>query len=1094
MYSDDLINHNKFVLSSRETDIAACLLNQLPTKKISSLLDLSPSTIETHIRSIMIKTGCHSRKLLTEVINTLDNVQQIQSHFSSLLLESDFKSELTSFSKNNTNIKCILFYHDPLKKEVALLKNLTKHLSTAGISITAKSWQPGKKLTFINNSIQIQKHKQPFVVYLISNSLASLVQDKQYNIKLEVHEITSQLKRESILFVFTQESDLNFQDYKNVFLNVEKNYYKSVLSILQFFSPLHKFHKSLDHYIIQYSALFASDTKRENSHPPLQVSLKKKPYKFTTFAIFVFIIVTCSMYIIYLSSKKNQLTSQLNKSAPNHQTINSNFLLNLPARNSKFVGRNKELSQIKAFLNKYKFGVITQTISGLGGVGKTQLAMNYAYNSIEDNTYDTVLWIRAETNDSITSSYSEFSRSLKIDTKGYQAKDIQHLVHSELTRTTAKNFLFVLDNATPSKHIADYLENLSKDFSGPSKMHVLITSRSQKWHQDKLLLNAFSEQEAFTFIKKNLPNETDYAIRALAEKLHYFPLALDQAIKYIQEHSNINTYIELLDSNNSNHKSENDYTHALWSTWDLGFSKLSSNAKSILVLSSYLDADKINLDYFRDHSLKERDSAIAELKNYSFVTINNDGNSFRIHRLLQQIVREKKGSPKALSETVNLLNFSFSIYQKVNKEACDDLMPHVLSLAQHEMETPSLFYNGLALYIQATMYSTYVQEDLQQSKDRWAKILFLSTKRLSSEQGFSYLLASINSHIGFNNYVIGNLKNAQNTLKIANNIYDKPLTPISNHIEALLDVLRWSKNMTIRDGILADRAFTINGLATTEFDLNEFILSEKHYNKALEIINQCQEKDKINVYLITYLQNLLRFYIYTGRLEKASLIANNLNQTYDPDTSRLSQSYSYERIGELLLFQEDYTAAEKLFRQALEIKYNSYAKDNYRIGKALTRLGLSLTLMNKPKFALNYLEKAKKIYQKHFSESNINNLYLYFLLHYAFEKNLDFRTSTQYLDHLYQVIQTSQNSDAHILISKQIPMIEDFGKLRATMPDKTYLEQSLSLINKIFGENNLYISKYHYMLGLLFQDSSQSEAAHNHFDSALKIIKNYEIT
>lgn len=511
-----------------------------------------------------------------------------------------------------------------------------------------------------------------------------------------------------------------------------------------------------------------------------------------------------------------------------------------------------------------------------------------------------------------------------------------------------------------------------------------------------MLLNTFTKKEAYIFIKKHLPNEHDSSIDVLAKKLHYFPLAIDQAVRYIQEHTNIDTYITLLKSNNNSNYPENNYTNALWSTWHLGFLKLSSNAKLMLVLSSYLDADKINLAYFKNFPLQERDSAIAELKNYSFITINNDGTSFWVHRLLQQVVRDKKVSTDSLAQAVNLLDFSFTIYQQVNKETYDDLMPHVLSLAQHEMETPSLFYNGLALYIQSAMYSTYVQEDQQQSKERWAKVLFLSTKRLSSENGFHYLLASINTHIGFNQYVLGEFESAEKTLLKTNDTYSRPLTTVSKNVETLLNVLRWSKDMSIKEGLLSDQAFALNALASTEFDLNKFDLSEQNYNKALNLIDQSQNKDKTSVYLVTYLQNLRRFYIYTNNLEKANLTAINLNQTHDPDLSGLSQSYAYERTGELYLFQGRYKEAENLFNQALTIKNQNYSSDNYRIGKTLAKLGAVLTFKGKPQEALHYLEKTKEIFKKHISESNINNLYLYFLIHYTFEKDHDYSNSMEH--------------------------------------------------------------------------------------------------
>ncbi len=54
----------------------------------------------------------------------------------------------------------------------------------------------------------------------------------------------------------------------------------------------------------------------------------------------------------------------------------------------------------------------------------------------------------------------------------------------------------------------------------------------------------------------------------------------------------------------------------------------------------------------------------------------------------------------------------------------------------------------------------------------------------------------------------------------------------------------------------------------------------------------------------------------------------------------------------------------------------------------------------------------------------------------------------------------------------------------------TYLQQSLDLIDNIFGKDSLYASKYHYLLGSLFKNSQEKQKAHYHFNTALNIILN----
>ncbi len=1105
--------------TKREIDVIACILSGKSVKKIAQFLSISPRTVENHLHNIMLKLGCQSQEKIIEFIEKSDKFLLIRKHYLNLLIQSSFISELKTLSALvvNYNYACLLITNGDLTDNTAFVRQFMQDLQLAGFKVSVEHNK--KEGPNFNRVYEFEfTHAIYFLTPAFIDKLNKLQTDNLNEYKETIRNISSiRTDKDSCLpalCVIIETSDskvflkelsaecLNFNDQENYYLFVFETLKKLLPSlnvdknILDFKKNCKTFYDEVD---IRESPKQDTSSVKWSANTAIRTITKSQLLTIISVCMFVLTLFSLNFYKSSESNQKNAINAptlmmeqekhiQYNTLTQNKRSSDDGLLLNLPARNSKFVGREKELKTINEFLNKYKFGVITQAISGLGGVGKTQLAINYAYSALEEKHYDTVLWIRAETSDSLNNSYIEFAKSLKIDIKGYKPTDIQHLIHEGLKNFNAKNILFVLDNAVPSKHIEDYLDNLSKDFSTPSKLHILLTSRSQQWHRDMLLLDAFTEQEAYTFIKKYLPNEKDDSIYNLARILHYFPLAINQAIIYIQAHTNIDTYIEIMKLNDKASETTNKYTNALWSTWSLSFSKLGKNAKTILIMSSYLDADEINLDYFKHLTLEERDSAIAELKNYSFITINDDKNSFKIHRLLQKIVREQEGTPFYLTKAIEMLDFSFAIYQNVNKDLCDSLIPHVISLSRHAIETPSLLCQGLALYIKLTMYSTYVQEDLRLSNERWSEILALATKHLSTEKGFSYLLANINTQVGFNNYLLGNSVRAEEILKQAINTYEKPLDPISTQIEALLKNLRWANQTAIEDNILSDYAFALSALANVELDLNKLSSSEENYVKALKTIDQCKEHDKASVYKAAYLSNILHLYTHAGSLEKADLVANELSQVHYEDASGLPKSYAFERIGELKISQGDYKSAKKLFEQALEIKTKIYAKNNYRIGKTFTRIGAILILMNEPAAALEYLEKAEKMYDKHFTKSNINYLYLYFLMYRSFEANQDYKNSTQYLKKIHDIILSSNNSNAHILISKQLPIVGEFSRFKVSPKDIAYLEQSLELINNIFGKETLHASKYHYLLGTSFQNALQKENASSHLNAALNII------
>ena len=122
--------------------------------------------------------------------------------------------------------------------------------------------------------------------------------------------------------------------------------------------------------------------------------------------VMVFLVVIGLGFLVFTANKgsffvNNKLPKFTAKFTNNNQDVllqtqNKIILFNLPPRNGKFTGRKNALAQIEKQLNKQDFGVITQAISGLGGVGKTQLATEFAYLAAKNNTYGIILWLSAE--------------------------------------------------------------------------------------------------------------------------------------------------------------------------------------------------------------------------------------------------------------------------------------------------------------------------------------------------------------------------------------------------------------------------------------------------------------------------------------------------------------------------------------------------------------------------------------------------------------------------------------------------------------------------------------------------------------------------
>jgi hypothetical protein len=141
---------------------------------------------------------------------------------------------------------------------------------------------------------------------------------------------------------------------------------------------------------------------------------------------------------------------------------------NVPARNPHFIGRGDLLRQLRERLRSGEGTLVVQALYGLGGVGKRQLAMEYAHRFAAD--YDLVWWIDAEQPVLIAEQLASLGDKLDLPI-GLTVVETVEIVLAELR--LRQRWLLIFDNAERPQHIADYRPGGSG--------HVLVTSRSPGW-------------------------------------------------------------------------------------------------------------------------------------------------------------------------------------------------------------------------------------------------------------------------------------------------------------------------------------------------------------------------------------------------------------------------------------------------------------------------------------------------------------------------------------------------------------------------------------------------------------------------------------
>src|SRR5262249_21268569 len=140
-------------------------------------------------------------------------------------------------------------------------------------------------------------------------------------------------------------------------------------------------------------------------------------------------------------------------------------------RNPNFTGRAELLEALERALASTQAAALTQAIHGLGGVGKTQLAVEYAYRHAVE--YDLVWWVRAEEPATLAADYAGLARPLDLPEKD-AAEQALAVEAARVWLEHNRRWLLIFDNAVDPTDLERYRP---RGAGG----HVLITSRNPRW-------------------------------------------------------------------------------------------------------------------------------------------------------------------------------------------------------------------------------------------------------------------------------------------------------------------------------------------------------------------------------------------------------------------------------------------------------------------------------------------------------------------------------------------------------------------------------------------------------------------------------------
>ncbi len=344
--------------------------------------------------------------------------------------------------------------------------------------------------------------------------------------------------------------------------------------------------------------------------------------------------------------------------------------LPFPPLRDLFKGRDEDLRRLESALDQPgRAAAITQSeaISGLGGIGKTRLAVEHAWRC--GHRYTAVFFVRADSSEALRRGLASLAGPALLNLPERVAPAEEEVVASVLRWLHGNpGWLLILDNVDTRKAagaVSEILPSLSRG-------RVLITSRLRNWPATVRTqgLKTIPRDEATLFLlqrtdghRQTTPEDSAQANR-LADLLGDFPLVLEQAAAYIAYMGmRFADYLEAWNHERQRvlewHDSLMEYPFPVAVTWQTTFEQLGPTSATLLRLTAFLAPDPVLVAMFEEgaETIEEASAmfceetgrqpapcplreALAELAAYSMVTLQ-DGGRFVVHRMVQEVLRRQ---------------------------------------------------------------------------------------------------------------------------------------------------------------------------------------------------------------------------------------------------------------------------------------------------------------------------------------------------------------------------------------------------------------------------------------------------------------------
>lgn len=334
---------------------------------------------------------------------------------------------------------------------------------------------------------------------------------------------------------------------------------------------------------------------------------------------------------------------------------------NIPTRNANFTGRDKDLRQLRDELRTRRMAVFQPlVIHGLGGVGKTQVALEYAHRFRAD--YDIIWWMDCGQPQYVDASLADLGQQLReqfgvaVPEEGGVSEVCQQVLQTLSEGLSEKRWLLIYDNAEDVKELRPLLP--------VGGGHVLITSQSERWQDigTSLEVEKFLPEESVSHLRRRLHGITESDAGMIARVLQNIPLAVAAAGALLAVTGmSVGEYLERLEHYETpvypaGHPLS-AYPPEVAKAWNFSLDELearSAAAARLLgicsVMAPQISEDLINSQAMAE-TLRALDATISEqamiarltrqIDLLALIKVDNNNRQIQVHRVVQAVVSDR---------------------------------------------------------------------------------------------------------------------------------------------------------------------------------------------------------------------------------------------------------------------------------------------------------------------------------------------------------------------------------------------------------------------------------------------------------------------